>query len=236
MHRVIAALVLASALAAGPALAQDPGGISSSVLSRCAGRVGMDTRQGDAAFGIIMLDGMPWVTIERTEEKMGAQMIATTVTGTGARRRRDGTTVPFRFTCVLDQRGLAIMFHASQLAPTLGDVLPPATVIAGSATYLQKMVLPQGAELRVQLLDVAKSPAGDILAEQVVRSGWQVPIPFALRLAKNTELEGRKLVLAARMVQARQILYRLKEPHAIGGDDFRKPIELTLEKVEAGKR
>jgi uncharacterized lipoprotein YbaY len=237
MRRTIAALAFAAVLSVTPpTLAQEPGGISSSAISRCAGRVGMDTRQSDAAFGTIMLDGMPWVTIERTEEMMGAQKIATTVTGTGARRRRDGTTAPFRFTCVLDQKGQAVMFHASQLAPALGDALPPSTIIAGSATYLLRMALPKGAELRVQLLDVAKTPAGDILAEQVVRSGWQVPMPFALRLPKSTELEGRKLVLTARMVQGRQVLYRLKEPHAIGGDDFRRPIELTLEKVEAGKR
>jgi uncharacterized lipoprotein YbaY len=222
-----------------PALAQDPGGISSSAISRCAGKIGTDTRQSDAAFGIIMLDGMPWVTIERTEEKMGAQMIATMVTGTGARRRRDGTTVPFRFTCVLDTKGQAVMFHASQLVPGLGDQLPPATVVAGSATYLQKIALPRGAELRVQLLDIAKSTAGDILAEQVVRSGWQVPIPFALRLPKDTPLEGRKLAVVARLVAARQVLFQLKVPHVIAGDDLRKPFELTLEAVAAtpaGKR
>ncbi|MCW5745038.1 MAG: YbaY family lipoprotein [Alphaproteobacteria bacterium] len=235
MRRIFAFLAVVAFAPAVPALAQEPGGISSSAISRCAGKIGTDTRQSDAAFGILMLDGMPWVTIERTEEKMGAQMIATTVTGTGARRRRDGTTVPFRFTCVLDAKGQAVMFHASQLQPTLGDALPPATVISGTATYLQKLALPRGAELRVQLLDAAKSPA-DILAEQVVRSGWQVPIPFALRLPKDTALEGRKLVVTARLVAARQILFQLKEVHAIAGDDFRKPIELTLAQVPPGKR
>ena len=225
------ALVLAS-----PALAQEPGGISSSSISRCAGKVALDTRLLDAAFGIIMIDGMPWVTIERTEEKMGAQMVATTVAGTGARRRRDGTTVPFRFTCLLDQRGQALMFHATQVVPAMGDALPPATVVAGSATYLQRMALPPGAELRVQLLDVARGPAGDILAEQVVRSGWQVPIPFALRLPRHTALEGRKLAIEAQLVAARQTLFQLKEPRQVSGDELRKPVELTLDKAETGKR
>ena len=78
-----------------------------------------------------------------------------------------------------------------------------AITIAGSATYLQRMALPQGAELRVQLLDIAKRPGGDVLAEQVVRSGWQVPIPFALRLPRDTAMEGRKLMLAARLVAGR---------------------------------
>ena len=44
-------------------------------------------------------------------------------------------------------------------------------------------------------------------AEQVVRSGWQVPIPFALRLPRGTVLEGRKMVITARFVLARQPLF-----------------------------
>ncbi len=230
----IIAILLTPALSAQ---AQDSDGISSSAISRCAGKLGLDTRQHDAAFGVLMIDGMPWVTIERTEEKMGTQMIATTVTGTGERRRRDGTAVPFRFTCLLDPKGQAVMFHLGHVAPSLGDTLPPAIIIAGSATYLQRMALPQGAELRVQLLDIAKRPGGDILAEQVVRSGWQVPIPFALRLPKDTAMEGRKLVLAARLVAGRQILFQLPQPRPIGGNDFQSPIELTLEQGgPAGKR
>jgi len=123
----IAAIVLAA-----PALAQEPSGISSSALSRCAGKVGVDTRRSDPAFGTIMLDGMPWTTIERTEEKSGAHTIAITVIGTGALRRRDGTLVTFRFTCGLDTKGQALMFYARQLLPRQSETSVPATVVAGS--------------------------------------------------------------------------------------------------------
>lgn len=225
-----------AAPAFAPVFAQDIGGLSSSALSRCAGRVGIDMRQADAAFGVIALDGMPWVTIERTEESVGSQPISTTVTGTGEYRRRNGTSVPFRFTCVLDGKGEALMFHATPLMRRLGDVLPPAIVVGGVATYGEKMTLPRGVELRVQLLDVAKTPAAEILAEQVVRSGWQVPIPFALRLPKETSFEGRKLAIAARLVLAHQALFELKQPLPVVGTDFLKPIELTLDKAEPAKR
>lgn len=228
-------LVLFLAGIAVPVFAQDIGGLSSSALSRCAGRVGIDMRQSDAAFGIIALDGMPWITIERTEESVGSQPISTTVTGTGERRRRNGTSVPFRFTCVLDARGEALMFHATPLIRQLGDVLPPSIVVNGVAIYTEKTTLPRGVELRVQLLDVAKSPA-EILAEQVVRSGWQVPIPFALRLPKETSFEGRKLAIAARLVLAHQALFELKAPLPVVGTDFLKPIELVLDKAEPAKR
>jgi uncharacterized lipoprotein YbaY len=218
-----------------PASAREPGGISSAAISRCAGKIGSDTRRADPAFGVIMLDGMPWVTIERSEERVGTQRIATTVTGTGARRRRDGTSVPFRFTCLLDQHGQAVMFHASQIAPMLGDALPPATVVEGSVTYMQRMALPQGAELRIQLLDTGKTPA-DIVAEQVVRSGWQVPIPFALRLPKDMSLDGRKLVVTARLVVHQQTLFELKAPRSVPTADLAKPLELTLEQPAAPAR
>ena len=234
MPRLFSLALLATAIAA-PAFGQDAGGVSSPALSRCAGRVGIDMRQADAAFGVIALDGMPWLTIERTEESVGTQPISTTVTGTGEYRRRNGTSVPFRFTCVLDAQGQALMFHASPLIRQLGDRLPPAIVVNGAVTYRERMALPRGAELRVQILDVAKDPA-EILAEQVVRSGWQVPMPFALRLPKETSFEGRRLALAARLVLAHKVLFELREPLPVVGTDFLNPIELVLDKAEAPKR
>ncbi|TAJ39773.1 MAG: hypothetical protein EPO55_11390 [Reyranella sp.] len=239
MPRPFSLMLLLAAVAA-PAFGQDVGGLSSTALSRCAGRVGLDMRQSDAAFGVIALDGMPWVTIERTEESVGTQPISTTVTGTGEYRRRNGTSVPFRFTCVLDAEGQALMFHPTALMRRLGDVLPPSIVVNGMATYAGKTALPHGVELRVQLLDVARSPTGDgtpeVLAEQVVRSGWQVPIPFALRLPKETSFEGRRLAITARLVLAHQALFELREPLPVVGTDFLKPIELVLERAGAPKQ
>jgi uncharacterized lipoprotein YbaY len=223
-------------VAVPPALGQDGGGISSLSISRCAGKVGLETRQVDAAFGFIALDGMPWVTIERTEERIGNQRISTTVTGTGARGRRDGTSVPFRFSCLLDSKGEALMFHASHLLPQLGDQLPPSITINGSAAYAEKTAPPRGLELRVQLLDIGKSSVGEILSEQVVRTGWQVPIPFSLRLPKDVSLDGRKIAIAARMVVGRQTLFQLKELVALTAADLGKPVELTLNKEGAAKR
>jgi uncharacterized lipoprotein YbaY len=89
--------------------------------------------------------------------------------------------------------------------------------------------------LRVQLLDIGKSPAGNILTEQVVRSGWKVPIPFALHLPKGTPLAGRELVVTARLVVGHQTLFQLAVPHVIAREDLHKPIELVLDQVLAQK-
>jgi uncharacterized lipoprotein YbaY len=228
----VTAIILAT-----PVLAQDPAGISSSAISRCAGKLGGETRQSDPAFAVIMLDGLPWTTVDRTGETLDGRMIAATVSGTGARSRRDGTSVTFRFTCGLDTNGQALMFHASQRRPGQSDASAPATtVVAGWATYAREMALPRGAELRVQLLDVGKSPAGSILTEQIVRSGWKMPIPFALHLPKDTPLKGRKLVVTARLVVRHQTLFQLAAPHIITGEDLHKPIELVLGQVQARHR
>ncbi|MFO1160425.1 MAG: YbaY family lipoprotein [Reyranellaceae bacterium] len=224
-------LVIGGAVIA-PAFGQEANGISSSAISRCAGRIGFETRQADPAFGFVALDGMPWVTIERTEEKIGNQQIATTVSGTGMRQRRDGSSVPFRFTCMINDAGEAVMFHTSHLLPRLGDQLPPSIAISGSATFGEKTPAPRGVELQVQLLDLAKGAPGEILSEQVVRTGWSVPIPFTLRLPKDISLQGRKLVIAAQLVLGRQVLFKLAEPHAFAAADVGKWLDLTLRRAD----
>lgn len=208
---------------------QDTGGLSSNALSRCAGKVGRDTRQADPAFGIIMLDGMPWMSVERTEEKVGSQPITTTVTSNGALLRHKGTTAYFRFTCLLDEKGEAVMFHMRRADPRIGDGLPAALTVRGTAGYRTRNALPRGAELRVQLLDQSASPQGQILAEQVVRSGWVVPIPFEMRLPKDTSLDGRKLAVVARLVVERHVIFQLAQPHPLTGDAARQSIDLMLD-------
>jgi uncharacterized lipoprotein YbaY len=224
---------LATAAAPGATLAQDLAE-PTAVLSRCAGKAGSDLRRNDPAFVTVALDGEPWLTIERTEEKVGDAMIATTVTGIGSMRRKDGTSVHMRFTCLLDDKGQAAMVHLGPLLRTLGDELPPARVIEGAASYLDRMALPRGVELQVRLLDTAGKPA-EVLAEQVVRSGWQVPIPFSLRVPRDTRLEGRRLVITARFVSARQPLFQLAEERVLSPADLHRYIVLSLDRVAGAK-
>lgn len=228
-------LALLALVIGNPGWAQDGDGISTPVLSRCAGRIGLELRAADGAFGAVALDGVPWLTIERVEDTVGSQPIAQTATGSGLFRRRDGRLVPIRFTCMLDARDQAVMFHVSHLMPQLGDELPPATLVNGSASYRDDMTLPRGIELRLQLLDITRLPTGELLAEQVVRSGWQAKIPFALRVPRSTQLDGRKLVLTARLVLAHQTLFQLAQPRPLTFADLRTPLVLVLEKAPAGR-
>jgi uncharacterized lipoprotein YbaY len=141
--------------------------------------------------------------------------------------------VPFRFICMINQNGEAVVFHTSHLLPRLGDRLPPAVAVTGSATYAEKVAPPRGVELRVQLLDRSKGLPGEIVAEQVVRTGWSVPIPFTLRLPTDSVAPGRTFTLVAQLVLGRQVLFKLAEPRMVTAADLGKPIDLTLSKVEA---
>jgi hypothetical protein len=218
---------------ARPAAAQDPGGgLSSPEISRCAGKFGAILRGADQAFPVFSLDGVPWINIKSSDKTVaGGARIATTVTGTGSRQRRRGQVVMFRFTCLLDDAGEAVVFNWSDLLPERHEALPPAIVVRGMASYQTKMSLPRGAELRVQLLDIATNPAGEILGEVAVRSGWEQAIPFALRVPMETKLEGRKLVVVSRLVLGGSDLYKPKIPLAVSADDLRRPLALVLEPV-----
>ena len=198
----------------------DPAGISTVALSRCAGIAGIEVREADAAFGQVMLDGAPWLSAQRNHQ-------STVLSGTGTFRRRNGTTVPFRFLCALDDGGHANMFRT--IPAGMGEGLPPSRLIAGMAVPSGlKAPLARGAELRVQLLDIKKDPNGELLAEQVVRSGWEVPIPFALRVPADTNLVDRQLVVSARIVLARSVIYRLKDARALSPDELGRPVRLDL--------
>lgn len=229
-------LILLASLAAHSAHAQGNDGISSTLLSRCAGKAGSETRSGDPAFVTIALDGQPWMTTEQTQEVVGTTTISTTVTGTGWSQRRDGTSVHFRFTCALNERGQVVLFHASALLHDLGDRLPPAITVDGSAAFGEKAPLTRGVELQVQLIDPLLPPGSRIVAEQVVRSGWLVPIPFSLRLPKNTALRDQRFLISARIVLAHQTLFELDDRPFLSASDLSKFIALTLTKAKASDR
>ena len=221
-----------------PGAAQDQdegqGGISSPLLSRCAGKFGAILRAGDQAFPLFELAGVPWINIERTDQNVDGAHIVAIVSGIGTRSRRRGEIVGLRYRCLIDDKGAAMSFTWNDLLPQNNEALPPGIMLRGSAVYQPKRPLPPGAELRVQLFDRAAEPPA-LLTESVVRSSWVDPIPFSLRLPRDMKLEGRKLVVQLRLSLGRLVLYRLKEPHALALDRLLQPIDVTIDAVDAGR-
>src|SRR5262245_45509440 len=136
--RMLGFWLLAGLVAAAPVRAQEAGSVPTSVLSRCAGKAGTEIRKSDPASVTVAFDGRPWLTVGRTEQTIGTQKIVTTVSGTGWLRRKDGTSVPLRFTCMLDPEGQAVITHLGPLLRNLGDELPPSMIVDGAASYLEK--------------------------------------------------------------------------------------------------
>ncbi len=97
----------------------DPGGVSTAALSRCAGVAGLELREADASFGELMLDGVPWLSAQHDRQTV-------VLSSTGALRRRNGTIVPFRFSCVLDDGNHATLFRITSAGAD--DTLPPSRV------------------------------------------------------------------------------------------------------------
>jgi uncharacterized lipoprotein YbaY len=219
----VVALVLIGAGAAAitaQVAERDPGGISTEALSRCAGIAGREIREADASFGALLLDGHPWLSAQHDQE-------AVAIGSTGTLRRRDDTTVPFRFLCVLDDKGRASMFRI--VATGVNEALSSSGSISGVAAPAGLVApLARGMELRIQLFDVTTDPKGALLTEQVVRSGWQVPIAFALRMPPDVALEGRQLAIAARIVLARETIYRMAQPRLLRPNELRQPLVLEL--------
>jgi uncharacterized lipoprotein YbaY len=209
---------------------RDQGGISSPLLSRCAGKFGAELREADNAFPLLTLMGVPWMTVERTDQMVDGQHVTLIVTGTGARNLRHGAVVGLRYRCLIDDKGVAVSFTATNLQPQRNEELPPALVLRGAVHYRPKAQLAPGAELRVQLYDQAVNPPV-LLTEAVVRSSWVDPIPFGLRLPHDMKLEGRKLVLDARLSLGASTLYRLKQPLALDPDRLMRTIEVTIDAV-----
>lgn len=227
----------ALACLASPATAQDQaddqGGISTPLLSRCAGKFGAELRAGDEAFPGLTLLGVPWLTIERTDQTVGGAHVVTVVSGIGGRSRRRGEVVAFRFRCLIDDKGGAVSFDETELLPTRHEQLPPAMAMRGTATYRPAMQLAPGSELRVQLVDLG-SGSPQLLTEAVVRTSWVNPIPFGLRLPPDIKLEGRKLAVDARLALGSSTLFRLKAPQLLLHDRLQQPINLTIDAVAGG--
>ncbi|MBB5221146.1 putative lipoprotein [Amaricoccus macauensis] len=91
-----------------------------------------------------------------------------------------------------------------------GGVSMAATdVIRGSATYRERIALPPGTTLEVELLDVSKADAPSVLiASDSIPVLRQVPIAFALAYDPALIDEKNRYALTAKLMHAGGVLFR----------------------------
>lgn len=87
---------------------------------------------------------------------------------------------------------------------TVGDLElergPSPRTVRGSVFYRERIALPAGAIVTVQLLDVSRADApSTTLAEVVLRPERQVPIPFSLEVDPSAFVAGHRYAVAARI-------------------------------------
>ena len=97
--------------------------------------------------------------------------------------------------------------------------------LTGAVTYRERSALPEGAVVRVTLLDVSMLDMPErVIAEQEIRTqGEQVPIAFALEFERTTIEPGHRYALRAsirepdgRLAWATATAHPLVEPGAAG--------------------
>lgn len=70
--------------------------------------------------------------------------------------------------------------------------------LRGTVAYRERMALPPEAEVRVAIEDVSKADAASqVVAEQIIHSSTQVPIPFVIGYDANGIVAGNRYALVA---------------------------------------
>ncbi len=89
-------------------------------------------------------------------------------------------------------------------------------VLKGEVTYRERMALPAGALVTVQLADVslADAPAA-IVAEQKITPSGQMPVPFALKFDSSAILEKHSYALQARITVDDRLMFISDERHEV---------------------
>jgi uncharacterized lipoprotein YbaY len=107
--------------------------------------------------------------------------------------------------------------------------------LRGSVTYRERVALPPGAVVRVRLEDVSRQDAAaEIVAEtEIVTSGEQVPIPFALELDPPSLEPSRRYALRGSIEVGGGLRFATAEDHALPDDWAGAEVVLLVRGVPA---
>jgi len=88
--------------------------------------------------------------------------------------------------------------------------------VTGNVFYLQRIALPDDAQVRVTLADVSKMDvAAEVIAEQTLYGPLQVPLPFRLEYDPARIDERMSYAVQARIESGGRLLFVTTEQHPV---------------------
>lgn len=105
-------------------------------------------------------------------------------------------------------------------------------IVSGTVTYRERIALPPDAKIIVSLEDVTRTDQGSsFVAQQVLRSRGQVPIPFELRYLPKAIYSNHRYIVRAEIIDVHDaLLWSSTETYPVLFDQAQQPISIIVQR------
>ena len=107
-------------------------------------------------------------------------------------------------------------------------------IISGNVFYLERIVLPSGSKVKIELQDVSlmDAPAKIIAIDEIITTGENVPIPFTLSFDKNQIIDNHTYSIRATISLNDKLTWISTENNLVlTNGDLTNNIEIRVEKI-----
>jgi putative lipoprotein len=115
-----------------------------------------------------------------------------------------------------------------------GAAMAELATIEGTATYRERMALPEGAVLEVELLDISRADASaERLASIRIKPQGQVPIAFTLHYDPALIDERFTYAVVAKLLHEQRMLFRSDTVHPVLTRGAGNQVDVTMVRIPA---
>jgi putative lipoprotein len=127
-------------------------------------------------------------------------------------------------------RIICILFAAMLCASVAGPQQSDSTLeLKGTVTYLERMLLPKAASVRILVLDATDRPEGTLIKEQLIATeGRQIPIPFKVLLPAASIDPERRYSVKAEILIGGKVWFTTKKAVPVLTHGNPRDVEIVL--------